>query len=108
MSYQVGTRVLAISHSDKSKAYVFGYGTYEGDKAPKDYPIDQQPAGMIGRFIVQEGRENPCIKLDNGKYVWGCECWWGPAEGAEEHLEGLEIKEIDIQETRKEWMKETN
>lgn len=108
MSYQVGTRVLAISHSDKSKAYVFGYGTYEGEKTPKDFPTEHQPVGMMGQWIVQDGRDNPCIKLDNGKYVWGCECWWGPAEGAEKHLEGLEIKEIDIQETRKEWMKEIN
>lgn len=27
-------------------------------------------------------RENPRIKLDNGGYVWGFECWWGPEEGA--------------------------
>jgi hypothetical protein len=25
---------------------------------------------------------NPVIKLDNGGYVWGAECWWGDATDA--------------------------
>ena len=106
--YVTGTRVLAISHSNKSDIYIFGYGTYEGEKSPKDFPIEHQPAGMMGRWLVEDGRENPCIKLEDGKYIWGCECWWGPAEAAEEHIEGLVVKKVDIQEQRKEWMKETN
>jgi len=104
--YAVGTRVLAISHSTKNKVFIFGYGIYEGEKTPKDYPTEHQPAGMLGQFLVNEGRENPCIRLEDGKYVWGCECWWGPADKAD--IEGLEVHNIDIQEARKEWIKETN
>lgn len=24
--------------------------------------------------------KNPKIRLDDGREVWGCECWWGSAE----------------------------
>lgn len=43
--------------------------------------------------------KNPCIKLDNGKHVWGFECWWGEKEAFEkkygEHIKTTEIVEIE-------------
>jgi len=108
MSYVVGTKVMAISHSTKSEVYVFGRGTYEGELAPKDYPTEHQPAGMMGRYLTEQGMTNPCIKLEDEKLIWGCECWWGPEEVVEEKIQGLEVKTLDIQAVRKEWIKETN
>lgn len=42
---------------------MFGFGVYVGD-----------------RVCDVGGRTNPSITLDNGKQVWGYECWWGPED----------------------------
>lgn len=34
------------------------------------------------RELYQLSIENPRIKLDNGNYTWGFECWWGPEDAA--------------------------
>jgi len=60
---KVGQRVGALSHTDKKTSYLFGFGVYEGDHIPPDG--------------IGSGIPNPRIKLDNGKTVYGCECWWG-------------------------------
>ena len=105
---KIGSKVICVSHADKVYAYIFGHGIYEGPKQPKDFPIDQQPAGMKGRYIVEAGKDNPCIKLEDGNYVWGCECWWDIESKVEEYLTGLAIKKLDIKEIRNKWMKEIN
>ncbi len=66
-----GSRVGAIRNADKETVYLFGYGTYEGDEVP---PVE------VGGFLTEIGIENPKIVLDNGKVVWGCQCWWGSEE----------------------------
>lgn len=49
------------------------------------------------------GLPNPKIELDNGKYVFGCECWWASEEEIKRILaECKEVIEIDIDEYRKE------
>ena len=75
-------RVMAVSHAEDDILYVFGEGEYLGDKCPADYPKEDQPGGWMGEAIVDlPNHTNPCIKLDNGDIVWGCECWWGPVNG---------------------------
>jgi hypothetical protein len=56
-----GDRVGAILRSDAEgkKIYIYGYGVYEGDF-----------------FVSGLLCPNPRIKLDNGKTVWGYQCWW--------------------------------
>ena len=108
MSTEVGTRVVAISHTEKNTIYIFGYGTYMGYKKPKDFEQDHQPTGVLGYWLIEEDRENPCIQLDNGQYIWGCECWWGPVEKAEETIKDYKVEELDIQEKRKELNREVN
>lgn len=61
-----GARVGAIQKADASTVYLFGYGTYAGDKA--DNPLSAD----MGMAIP-----NPKIELDGGGVVWGFECWWG-------------------------------
>lgn len=92
------TRVGAVSHTDEEgKIYLFGYGVYEGDEVP--------PKGIrfMGIELGEEGIENPKIKLDNDKIVWGCECWWGSEDAVRQRAEKYkEIVEVDIEEARAE------
>ncbi len=85
-----GNRIGAILGADpKTKVIkVLGYGTYDGEFRPEDWPI-----------------ENPRLTLDNGQVVWGYECWWGPEEIMKQKLEtwkeqGYTIKEVDIEVER--------
>lgn len=93
--YEVGTKVMAISHAADGKVYVFGRGTYIGDKDPAD-PSYPTPTGAF------MGANNPCIKLDNGQHVWGCECWWGPEDVMMQKFGGREEVAIDIDKRREE------
>lgn len=81
---EVGTRVGAISHDEEDAVYLFGYGIYEGMHVHPDL-----------------GLENPRIKLDSGKIVWGCECWWGPEEKVRSSIGDRFIVLLDIDEERK-------
>ena len=65
-----GTRVAAILDSDETGVRFFGYGVYVGDEVP---PAD---VGGMGQMLRENGMKNPRINLDNGGYVFGCECWW--------------------------------
>ena len=75
MKTPVGARVGALSHGEEDRLYLFGYGVYLGEL----YPPLGTP-GLFGTDASELGVRNPCIKLDNGKIVWGCQCWWGPEE----------------------------
>jgi len=103
--YEVGTRVYAVSHADpeKKEVYSFGEGVYEGDVIPDGTPENPAPGGWMGKAIVEKKVPNPKIKLDNGKIVWGCECWWGPeAMVKEETLRvGWTVIPVDIDEERR-------
>lgn len=59
------SKVIAIESLKEGKLRYFGEGEYIGNKV--------QSEGMFGEMDIP----NPCILLDNGKYVWGMECWWG-------------------------------
>lgn len=94
MERETGYRVGAIMGGDDKSVKFFGYGVYEGDF---------ELPGSVGGFNF--GQKNPRIKLDSGKIVWGCECWWGPEENIKKNLEiyksqGLEIIDVDIEEER--------
>lgn len=82
-----GTRVIAIQKADSENVWLFGYGKYLGLKAiPKEI------------CEILEGVENPCIELDNGKLVFGCECWWGENLDI---IKGRKIIDVDVEEARK-------
>ena len=73
---KIGTRVTAISHTKDNKVYIFGYGKYLGEK----------PCELLG------GIKNPCIELDNGKLIYGCQCWWGETNRVQDEI--IKDKEI--------------
>lgn len=66
MNIKPGTRVGAIKKSSKKTVHLFGYGVYDGDH-PHAF-FDDEPDFEI---------DSPRITLDDGRTVWGCECWWG-------------------------------
>ena len=82
-------RVLAVRDTNKMEINIYGYGEYIGD----------EPCPILG------GIPNPKIVLDNGDVVWGCECWWGAAEKAEEklgfHVSGRKINTIKVEREAK-------
>lgn len=93
-------RVLAVSHADPDgPVYIFGEGVYEGDFIP------EEAEGMFAEILKAAGRENPRIRLDSGKVVYGCECWWGSVDDAKKKMgidQGREVIMVDIDEARKE------
>ena len=100
MTREIGSRVGTISHTEGDTVYVFGYGVYEGDHVPT---ADNRPAGSMGDAMFSEQISNPRIRLDDGKVVWGCECWWGPKEAVKKRIEKYEtMQKVDIEARRKE------
>jgi hypothetical protein len=77
---KIGDRVGAIKSANDDGVYFYGYGIYEGDFIP--------PENVGGLNL---GIKNPRIKLDNGEYVYGCECWWGNLERVKEILSNRKI-----------------
>ena len=63
----VGTRVSAILDAENGIVRTFGDGLYAGRF---DLPL------YAGGYNF--GQRCARIDLDNGKTVWGCECWWAP------------------------------
>ena len=94
----------AIFGASPDSVEFLGYGVYDGDFIPNG-------AGGIGPVCVEIGKTNPRITLDNGKVVWGCECWWGPEEHikavlARKKLGGGDVINVDIDEIRKTYARE--
>ena len=60
---KLGERVGAVLSSKDGVVYFLGYGKYVAD-------------------VEVEGlaSPNPQIRLDDGTYVYGYQCWWGPED----------------------------
>jgi len=90
-----GERAGAILGADGDVVEFFGYGIYNGEEVPKE------ASGLLGKMLTSTNMKNPCILLDNGKKVYGCECWWGPEEQIKERLgQYKEVRIADIDEVR--------
>lgn len=110
-------RVVAVRNTDDDgTVYIFGRGEYVGDEVPPEdivfmgvsfrQAMEQWvKAGMVKDMEEARERlpENPKIVLDNGKVVWGCECWWGSEERFNEGAgKGVKVVEVSIDEYREE------
>lgn len=101
---KVGERVTAVfgtSEQDEDTVEVFGSGVYEGDSIPTE------AVGFLAEAAQQMKHKNPRIRLDNGKVVYGCECWWGSEKSVEKNLKGKKIVMVDINEARKKYLEDT-
>lgn len=97
---KIGGRVGAILGSERETVSFLGYGVYEGEFIPKE------AVGVMARLLKKSRRTNPRIKLDSGKVVYECECWWGSEKEIQEKLKGYhEIKNVDIDEVRNDFIK---
>jgi hypothetical protein len=89
----IGSRVGAILKSDDKDVYFIGYGTYVGDELPIGI-------GGFGDLLVSINRKNPKIVLDNGDFVFGCECWWASEEEVKRRIKDMNIINVDIKKER--------
>jgi len=115
-NYQIGERVGAILSADSESGELkfLGFGTYQGQQEtprPLGFTASLFPnevdtwEKVIEHYkdemgMVMELKDlpttNPKILLDNGAVVWGAECYWGPEEQIQKHLDKAEkIIEID-------------
>ena len=93
MPTKPGDRVIALCSAKEGKVQSFGAGVYAGDFIPPK---------TAGGFNF--GQNNPRIDLDNGKTVWGCECWWGSEVVVRKRCEAAKgVVEIDIDESRRQY-----
>ena len=78
-------RVIAIESFKDGRLRSYGEGEME-HRVP-----DQEPWN-------EHSVKNPCITLDNGKHVWGFQCWWAPVEEFEknykEHINTQKIVDV--------------
>lgn len=86
-----GCRVGAVMGGGNGIVMVFGFGEYVGDEIPTEN------AKGYAKFLRSGGLRNPKIVLDDGKIVWGSECWWGEEEEMKKLLKKYETVEyVDI------------
>ena len=101
MKHKKGDRVGAVLSSNEKIMYLLGYGTYEGDFVPGDEVV-----GFLAEEIRKLNLENPRIKLDNGKLVYGCECWWGSEDEIRKLESNHKVILVDIDKIRAEYKEE--
>jgi hypothetical protein len=98
---QIGERVGALycieNKNGKRIAKIFGFGIYLGKKVPETDDVK-----FFGISLKEINRANPCILLDNGKKVYGCECWWGSETKIKEIINMCdEVVYVDIEKVRR-------
>jgi len=96
----VGARVGAILSGDNTEVHLLGFGVYDGEHEPPFGPFgsskeehDALVAEMKadGNLPADYVWKNPRITLDDGRIVWGAQCWWGPEDAVRRRIEGLKV-----------------
>lgn len=85
----IGERVGAILSANDECVKLLGFGVYVGDFKPDvpclGIPADELPDGFV----------NPKIELDDGRVVWGCQCWWGDEDKVCGMIDGRRVVVVD-------------
>ncbi len=83
----VGARVGAILSADRETVRFLGFGVYDGEQDAPFGPLgasleeyNEVMRELFGADKPVPPFRNPRITLDDGRVVWGCECWWGPED----------------------------
>ena len=99
---QVGDRVGVIYGGSKETKVlrVLGSGVRVADEVP-----NAAAGGWMADALREANVPNPCIVLDNGDRVYGCECWWGPEAATNEQIalhakDGYAIETVRIADMR--------
>jgi hypothetical protein len=104
-SVEIGGRAGAIRNATETTVYLFGYGTYVGNEEPPSGPFgstwdeyDQMALEAWGQEVFDQRKAdgtlrptNPKIVLDDGRVVWGQECWWGPEDRVRDSIKDREV-----------------
>ena len=77
-------RVTAIQSFKDGVLKTYGDGELLEDKVPNAEPFKTIEV------------TNPCIKLDDGGYVWGFQCWWGAVEKVAKKFESRATEVIKV------------
>ena len=65
---------MAIASVSHKLIEIYGFGVYEGFFKPGDVtPLSDTPP--LARRATGS-KKTPRIRLDNGTYIWGSQCWW--------------------------------
>ena len=80
----VGAKVMAMQKSTDVSVHVFGEGTYVGNRVPDVSPFKEL------------GIKNHYILLDDGKGVWGFQCWWGDIEAAKKAIGDKTVFQVTL------------
>lgn len=107
MTCSIGSRVGAILSATANTVYLLGFGVYDGEHEPPFGPLgiskeeydlivaDMKASGQLSQDYVWT---NPRITLDDGRVVWGCQCWWGPEEIINKRIAGRHVVPAVIHE----------
>lgn len=93
---KIGERVAAVSSASGNTVRLFGFGVYVGD-----HQLPQGTEGYGADALSGAGIPNPTIKLDNGDYIFGCQCWWGSEAGFNQRYAGYTIEVVPVPEGNK-------
>lgn len=85
------SRIGAVLSSNENEVRLIGYGTYAGEEVPPDDPTRKR--GLMGLVHKME-RKNPKLIMDNGRVIWGCECWWASEEFVKESMGNRKVIEL--------------
>lgn len=69
-----------------------------GVEAERAQSMDERVADWFALM-----QRNPCIHLDSGDIVWGCQCWWGPLDQAMEKYKNCTINTVPVPEGNGRW-----
>ena len=81
---EIGQRAGAILKADKNEVHLLGFGVYEGDHVPDE------------GWLHDIGVPNPKIKLDDGRVVWGYQCWWDSEEKTKDMIGDRKIVDATV------------
>jgi hypothetical protein len=92
----VGDRVGAVAFATDKEIHLYGYGVYQGEIAPHEEE-------NVCFFGILMANPNPCILLDSGVRIYGCECWWGPEAQIQKMSARLQVVNVNILSDRQRW-----
>lgn len=83
----------AILSDDRKTVKLLGFGVYEGDFVPHE-----GAPGWMTKLAREAGRTNPRIRLDSGRVVYGCQCYWATEAHIQKRLEGCAVEHVVLED----------
>ena len=99
MKHEVGMRVGVLREANETTVYLYGYGTYEGEKIPDG-------TGPVAEALRLADCPVTVLRLDSGEAVYGFECWWADEETVRRVIGDREVVQVSVKEDRENSMKE--